>query len=159
MSAPSAGRALGVDLGRRRIGVALSNSGRTMASPYATLAAPGSGDDAEATAAALATLVEETAATVVVVGLPLSLDGRRGPAAEAAEAVAAALSRRLGADGAPVVLHDERLTTVAAEQALAQSGRRARHRRPVVDQAAATVLLQSWLDGQRADRWRPVGAG
>jgi putative Holliday junction resolvase len=85
----------------------------------------------------------------VVVGLPLTLDGGRGPAAEAAEEVVAALRARLEPNAVPVVTHDERLTTVVAERSLRAGGRSNRRRRSVVDQAAATVLLQSWLDRQR----------
>ncbi len=161
MTAPAAGRVLGVDLGRRRIGVALSDSGRTVASPYATIPAPAGGpapsrpgpgvadSPAATTAAAVAAVAEETGATLVVVGLPLTLDGGRGPAAEAAEEVVAALRARLEPNAVPVVTHDERLTTVVAERSLRAGGRSNRRRRSVVDQAAATVLLQSWLDRQR----------
>lgn len=81
---------------------------------------------------------------MVVVGLPLSLDGSEGPAARAARAEARALAAELPV---PVVLHDERLTTVEAHRLLAEAGLDERARRRVVDRAAAAVLLQAWLDG------------
>lgn len=108
-----------------------------------------SGDPA-ADLAAIARTVEETGATTVVVGLPLSLDGTDGPAARAARDEADALGAMLG--GARVVLFDERLTTVSANAALAQAGRRGRAARSVVDSVAASVLLQSWLDAGRPQR-------
>jgi putative Holliday junction resolvase len=85
----------------------------------------------------------------VVVGLPLSLDGTEGPAARSARDEAEQLAAVL--DDRRVVLFDERLTTVSAQAALAQAGRRGRAARSVVDSAAASVLLQSWLDAGRPE--------
>jgi putative Holliday junction resolvase len=82
------------------------------------------------------------------VGLPLGLDGRAGPAARAALAEADALRQVLAPSGIAVESFDERLTTVTAERALAESGRRSRARRRVVDRSAATVMLQAWLDAR-----------
>jgi len=87
-----------------------------------------------------------------VVGLPLSLDGRRRRAAVAAEEEATALRALLAPEGVDVETFDERLTTVSAERALAAAGRSGRTRRRVVDQAAAAVLLQTWLDARRPAR-------
>lgn len=148
------GRVLGIDLGTRRTGVAVSDSARTLATPYATI--PGDGAP-EVVVDRIAALVEETGATVVVVGLPLGLDGRAGPAAAAAAAVVACARQVLQARGVPVETVDERLTTVHAHRALAAAGRRARQRRPVVDQVAASLLLQGWLDGHR-EAGRPTGS-
>ena len=136
---------MAVDLGERRIGVAVSDSGGVLAVPHATLARS---EDPAADRAALAGLAEELGAGRVVVGLPLGLDGRRGRAAQAAEAEARALGEVLATRGIAVETFDERLTTVSAERALAQAGRRGPARRRVVDQAAAAVLLQAWLDGR-----------
>ena len=86
--------------------------------------------------------------TTVVVGLPLSLDGGRGPAARAAEAEVAALGALLGPSGVEVLAFDERLTTVTAGAALAEGGTRGPQARRVVDATAATVLLQAWLDAR-----------
>jgi len=139
-------RVLGVDLGTRRIGVALSDGTGTLASPWGTIER--SGDD-EADRAALVAAVEETGAERVVVGMPLGLDGRRGAAARAAEAEVAALSATLADRGVAVETVDERLTTVSAERSLIEAGHRGRRRRRRIDEAAAAVLLQSWLDRRR----------
>ena len=85
----------------------------------------------------------------MVVGLPLSLDGRRGPAAQKAAVEADALAALLEPHRVAVELFDERLTTVSAHQALVAGGASGRQRRSIVDQAAATVLLEAWLDGRR----------
>jgi putative holliday junction resolvase len=136
-------RAIGLDLGERRIGVALSDSAGTLATPYEVVTRSG---DPSRDASRLAAIVDETGAEVVVVGLPLSLDGSHGPAAQRVEAEVAALRPRLGV---PVELHDERLSTVEAERRLRAAGVKGRQRRHVVDQVAATVILQSWLDASR----------
>jgi len=140
---------VGVDLGERRIGVAVSDGTGTLASPRATIERSGDGD---AHWEALTALVEEVGAGRVVVGLPLSLNGRRGPAARAAQADADELARRLEPGGVTVETFDERLTTVSAERSLAAAGRLGQKRRQVVDQAAAAVLLQAWLDTRRVPR-------
>lgn len=95
---------------------------------------------------AVAAVVTEEEATVLVVGLPLSLDGRYGPAAKAATAEAAELAEVLSGAGVEVETFDERLTTVSASAALTGAGKSTRDQRRSVDSAAATVLLQSWLD-------------
>lgn len=82
----------------------------------------------------------------VVVGLPRTLAGRHGPAAEAAAAYAAALAERISP--VPVRLSDERLTTVVVSRVLAQRGVKGKKQRAVVDQAAAVEILQSWLDAR-----------
>jgi putative Holliday junction resolvase len=143
------GRALGVDLGARRIGIAVSDSAGTLATPRGTLARTG---DPERDRRALVDLVVEEEAVVVVVGHPLSLDGSRGPAARAAEEEATALLGMLEAHGVRVELFDERLTTVSAHQALTAGGTKGRDQRAVVDQTAAAVMLMAWLDGRRAPR-------
>ena len=137
------GRAVGIDLGTRRIGVAVSDSARTMALPRTTVVRTG---DPQRDRRTLVDLILEEEATVVVVGLPLSLDGSPRRAATEAAAEAAELAALLEPHGVGVELFDERLTTVTAHQALAAGGTRERARRPVVDQAAAAVLLGAWLD-------------
>jgi putative Holliday junction resolvase len=141
------GKAVAVDLGSRRIGIAVCNSEGSRAFPRDVIERSG---DPAADLAAIARTVEEAGATTVVVGLPLSLDGTDGPAARSARTEADALGAVL--KGAQVVLFDERLTTVSAHAALAQAGRRGRAARSVVDSAAASVLLQSWLDAGRPQR-------
>ena len=142
------GRALGVDLGARRIGLAVSDSAGTLATPRGTLART----DPDRDRRALVERAVEEEVVVVVVGLPLSLDGSRGPAARAAEAEADALAGLLAGHGIRVELFDERLTTVSAHQALTAGGTRGRDQRAVVDQTAAAVMLSAWLDGRRAAR-------
>lgn len=137
-------RVIGLDLGSKRIGVAVSDPGGVLASPVTVLARRG---DPAADHAAIADLVTEWAAERVVVGLPLSLDGTAGPAARAAMAEAADLS---AAVGVPVETFDERLTTVTAQRQLRAGGVRGRSQRAVIDQAAAAVMLQAWLDRHQA---------
>jgi putative holliday junction resolvase len=134
-------RALGVDLGERRIGLALSDPSRTVASPHEVLRRSG---DLAVDRRAIVDMAHDEGANVIVVGLPLSLSGRDGPAARAARQEAEAL--RAVAGGIEVVLHDERLTTVTAERALTEAHMRRDARRQVVDKVAAAVMLQSWLE-------------
>jgi putative Holliday junction resolvase len=138
-------RALGVDLGERRIGLALSDPSRTVASPHEVLRRSG---DRDADRRAIVDAARAAGANVIVVGLPLSLSGKVGPAARAALAEVEAL--RTIAAGIDVVVHDERLTTVTAERALLEGRVRRDDRRRVVDKVAAAVMLQSWLEGARS---------
>jgi putative Holliday junction resolvase len=140
------GRAVGIDLGSRRIGIAVSDSAGTMALPRTTVVRSG---DADSDRRRLVELVLEEEAVVVVVGLPLSLDGSRGRAATEAATEADTLAALLAPHHVDVELFDERLTTVSAHQALAAGGAGGRQRRQVVDQAAATVMLSAWLDRER----------
>jgi putative holliday junction resolvase len=140
------GRALGIDLGARRIGVAVSDSAGTLATPRGTVTRTG---DVARDRRALVDLAVEEEAVVVVVGHPLSLDGTRGRAARAAEAEAEALGALLADRGIAVELFDERLTTVSAHQALTAGGIRGRDQRAVVDRTAAAILLTAWLDARR----------
>ena len=136
------GRVLGVDLGSRRIGLALSDPLGVMASPLAVLER---GGDPAADHRAIVAAAREADADRIVVGLPVSLSGRLGPAARAAADEVAELAAAAG--DLPVETYDERLTTVSAERALAEGGVRGRARRRVVDKVAAAVMLQAWLDG------------
>lgn len=140
---------VGIDLGERRIGVAVSDSAGTVASPRCTIHRSG---DREADRSRLVDLVAETGAAILVVGLPVSLDGRRGPAARAAEEEAAALAQLLRPRGVEVETYDERFTTVSAGRRLSEAGHSERSRRSVIDQAAAAEMLQAWLDAHRANR-------
>jgi putative Holliday junction resolvase len=133
-------RAVGVDLGARRIGIALSDSGGTVATPWTKVERCG---DVPRDHRRIADLVEEAEAEVVVVGLPLSLDGSVGPAAEA---VLTEVEQLRAVLAVPVETYDERLTTVTAERVLREQGVTGRRRRQVVDQVAASVFLQAWLD-------------
>jgi putative Holliday junction resolvase len=134
-------RALGVDLGERRIGLALSDPSRTVASPHEVLRRSG---DPVVDRRAIVDAARELGANVIVVGLPLSLSGHAGPAAKAALAEVEAL--RAVAGPIDVVVQDERLTTVTAERALGEARMRRDARRNVVDKVAAAVMLQAWLE-------------
>lgn len=133
-------RAIGVDLGTKRIGVALSSG--TLATPYEVVQR--SGDKAR-DHRRLGELAAEADAEIVVVGLPLSLDGSVGPAAQRALDEIEQLSQALDL---PVEAWDERLSTVTAERSLMEQNMRAQARRRVVDKVAAAVILQSWLDAR-----------
>lgn len=141
---------LGVDVGSVRVGVAISDRSGQLASPLVTLPRAGSVD-------ALAGLVIEHGAVEVVVGLPRSLSGRPGAAEATVRGYAAKLAVRV--DPVPVRLSDERFTTVIASRNLTRHGVPGRRQRAVVDQAAAVVILQSWLDTDGGGRGRgPDGA-
>ena len=136
-------RAVGLDIGSRRVGVAVSDAEGSVATPYEVIRR--SGDRAQ-DHRRVAALVEDVGADVVVVGLPLSLDGSVGPAAQAVLDEADELRQHLDV---PVVCWDERLSTVEAERSLRTMGVKGPRRRRVVDQLAATVILQTWLDAAR----------
>jgi putative holliday junction resolvase len=131
---------IGLDPGSKRIGVAVSDDGRTVATPIEVLARSG---DVARDHRAIAALVEEWEATLVVVGLPLGLKGDVGTAARQVLTEIEALRATLQV---PVETYDERLTTVTADRSLMEQGLRAEARRRVVDKVAAAVLLQGWLD-------------
>ena len=135
-------RALGVDLGSKRIGIAISDPSRTIASPLTMIQRSGSLRRDHAAIAALA--AEEEVATIVV-GLPLNMNGSVGPAAQAAIKEAEALATVVNM---PVVTFDERRTTVTADRALMEGGINAQARRKLIDKVAAAVMLQAWLDAQ-----------
>ena len=130
-------RVLGVDLGSVRVGIALSDPGRILATPVSVLVRDAGLHQR------IADLVDELGAGAVVVGLPRSLDGQERKAAKMVRAEVRQLQAHLRV---PVHLQDERLSTVAAHAGLAAAGRTARQRRGSVDASAAAVLLQSWLD-------------
>ena len=132
------GRVLGLDLGEARSGVAISDPDRAMAVPAGTIRAAGGVDDLKA----VARMVEDTEAVEVVVGHPLSLSGEAGEAARKAEEFAEGLRMLLRV---PVHLQDERLSTVEAERGLRAAGAGGKRRRTVVDQAAATLILETYL--------------
>ncbi|MFE9690952.1 Holliday junction resolvase RuvX [Micromonospora sp. NPDC005806] len=149
MAELSRGVRLGVDVGQVRVGVARSDPHGILATPLVTLArdltaAP---DAVPADMAELARLVAEHEAVEVVVGLPVNLAGKHGPAALNVSAYAARLADVMGS--VPVTLTDERMSTVVASRRLAERGVRGKRQRAVVDQAAAVEILQSWLDAQR----------
>lgn len=142
-----AGRRLGVDLGDARIGVAVSDPSGLLATPVETVPA---GDDA---VARLVELAREHEVVEIVVGRPRSLSGRDGPAAKKVRAVAVHLAGV--AAPTPIRLVDERLSTVQADAALRGSSRKGAAKRAVIDQVAATVILQTALDTERSSGRAP----
>jgi putative Holliday junction resolvase len=136
-------RVLALDVGTRRLGVAVSDPTGSVATPLATLPR----GSAEADASAIARLAAEQEAGTVVAGLPVSLSGHQGPAARAVRAYVDQLRELL--PGLVFELADERFSTVEAERALVARGVGRRARREVVDQVAASVFLQAWLDARR----------
>jgi putative holliday junction resolvase len=143
---------VGVDVGTVRVGVAASDPGALLATPLRTVAR--TQDDDGSDVAQIAGLVDELAAVEVVVGLPRTLAGAEGPAAQAARTYAGRLAVRVAP--VPVRLVDERLTTVDAHRSLRESGVDGRRQRAVVDQAAAVLILQAALDAERSSG-RPPG--
>jgi putative Holliday junction resolvase len=134
-------RALGIDLGEARIGLALSDMLGMMAHPCETLNAR-EGDPIKR----ILEVIKKEKVSVIVLGLPRNMDGTDGPAAAKSRAFAEKLRAR--AKGCEVRLLDERLTTVAAQKALHASGRNVKNSRSIIDQVAAQMLLQTYLDGE-----------
>jgi len=135
-------RVLGIDLGSRRIGVAVSDGLGLTAQPKATIARHGGVRDIDAIAAA----VKDSDADRIVLGLPIDPEGGEGPAARRARDFAGKLHAALGL---PVELVDESFSTVEAEAVLLAADVSRAKRKLVVDKLAAAVILQRWLDGQR----------
>jgi putative Holliday junction resolvase len=135
------GRILGLDPGTVRIGAAVSDPLGITAQPHSSLDArdPKVMD-------LIAALVEDLEVELVVVGLPVSLDGSEGPAAVSARDFAARISEAVDV---PVELHDERFSSVTAEQAMIEMGARREDRKAARDRVAAAVFLQTYLDGRR----------
>jgi len=133
-------RALGLDLGSKRIGVAISDSRGSIATPIEVVKRVG---DRKREHQAISAIVDEWEAEIVVVGMPYSLDGSMGPAAKLCSSEAKALRDTLAV---PVVTYDERLTTVTAERSLKEQHMKGDARRQVIDKVAASVILQAWLD-------------
>jgi putative Holliday junction resolvase len=134
-------RALGIDLGDARIGVAVSDELGMMAHPLETIVVK----ETKNTAARVAELLQREKASAIVLGLPRNMDGSYGPAAEKARAFAEKLRNVAKCQ---VHLWDERLTSVAAQRALHEAGKNTKESRAVIDQVAAQMILQGWLDSQ-----------
>jgi putative Holliday junction resolvase len=139
-------RVLGLDLGRRRIGLAISDP-TGIALPAGTLERRSLPEDLRW----LQDYSAEREVTQIVVGLPIHMNGSSGPEAEEARGFARRLEETTRL---PVELLDERWTTVEAERALRATGRRGRDRRRVVDSVAATILLRTYLERESNRRER-----
>lgn len=135
------GRRLAIDVGDVRIGVAVSDPSGYIATPVETVPAGKHAMDR------LAELVAEFEPLECVVGLPLSLSGREGPAAVKVRAFAAELAARIAP--VPIRLFDERMSTMTADSLLRERGKSGAKKRSIIDQAAATVILQTALDTER----------
>ena len=134
-------RALGLDLGTKTIGVAVSDELGMTAQGITTLERRGPRKDLEA----LQVMVTEYGADRFVLGLPLNMDGSEGPRAEATRKFGDALA---AATTLPVLYQDERLTTVSAQRVLLEADLSRQKRKAVIDQVAASFILQAWLDAQ-----------
>ena len=140
-------RALGLDLGQRRIGVAVCDDNGVLATPFDTIQRVG---DQKIEHTRILELLDETGAQLLVVGVPYSLDGGIGPAATTILAEIRGIEKKLKASGRiiSVKTQDERFTTVTASEALSAGGVKKRKQRTRIDASAAAVLLQAYLDGQ-----------
>lgn len=137
------GRVLALDVGERRIGVAMSDAGGVMAMPLTTLKA----EPRQRALSQIAALVQEHKVDHVVVGLPLTMSGEIGPQAQLIQEFAAQLAAVLGHT---VQLFDERLTSVVAEQLMRDLGIKPEKRKARIDEIAATIILQDYLGHQRS---------
>lgn len=144
-SIPLRGRLLGVDFGDKRTGLAISNEGQTMASGLCQIQVGGM----QRTAAETARIAAEQGAVACVVGLPVNMDGSHGPRSAHAEKFARLLGE---ASGLPVVLQDERMTTMAASRYLNETDTRGKQRKAVIDTLSAEIILQDALDRLRYTR-------
>jgi len=144
-------RILGLDVGERRIGVAISDASARLAAPLTTINAK----PQEQALARIAALARQEEAVAVVVGLPLTLRGEIGPQAEVVRRFATALEAVVGL---PIHLFDERLSTAAAEQQLRDLGVKPEKRKQQIDQVAAAIILQDFLDHQRSREGGEGGA-
>ena len=152
-------RVVGVDLGQRRIGLALSDRSKTLATPWRTVRGAGSVLEVAGRLVALLRALgeDDDGLAGIVVGLPVHLDGRPHEHAVRIRAIAEALEQRTGL---PVTLQDERLTSVEAEQRLALRERDWRKRKARLDAAAAAIMLQDYLDArsqETGDRRQEAG--
>lgn len=140
---PGRGRRLGVDVGTVRIGVATSDPDCILATPVETVAATSDGADVQR----VVEIAQENFVVEIVVGLPVALRGNHTQSTRNAEAFAQALMEAL--PDVPLRMVDERMSTMAATQALQASGVNAKRGRKKIDQAAAVHILQGWLDTRR----------
>jgi putative holliday junction resolvase len=136
---PRGARLIGIDVGSKTLGLALSDVTRTIASALTTLQRGKFQRDVER----LAALIAEHGVGGLVVGLPANLDGSEGPRAQATRAFVRNLSKHLRL---PILFWDERLTTMAAERLLIEADTSRRRRAAVIDKVAATLILQTALD-------------
>lgn len=141
-------RILGLDYGTKTVGVAISDALMITAQPLETITRK-SANKLRQTLARIESIIEENHVEKIVLGYPKNMNNTIGERAEAAEAFQEALERRTGLE---VVLWDERMTTVESERVLMLGGVRRENRKAVIDQMAAALILQSYLDMQENQR-------
>lgn len=138
-------RCVGLDFGSKRIGVAICDALGMVATPYETIKRVG---NHKIEHGRIVEIVHEIGAEMVVAGMPYSLDGSEGPAARLVTTELRGLEKKLDV---PVDIYDERFSTVTAHDSLIRGGTKGSKKRDVVDQVAAAVILQGWLDAGGAD--------
>lgn len=138
----STGRVLGIDYGRKRIGLALTDPLRTVATPLETV----DGESVKKATRRIREILSEQDVSEIVVGLPLHMNGDFGELAEAATAFGEKLGKQV--PGLVVHMWDERMSSAEAERALRLGDAKADRKKQLRDQLAAQIVLQSWLDAQ-----------
>jgi len=133
-------RTLGIDIGDARVGVAISDELGMLAHPLETIPVKAGGVEKR-----ILSIAKERDVQAIVVGMPRNMNGTFGPAAEKAKVFIEKLKEEATC---PIIPWDERLSTVAAQRSLQEAGRKAKDHRSVIDQVAAQIILQSWLDSQ-----------
>ena len=133
-------RVIGIDLGSKRIGIALSDSDLTVATPLDVVERSG---NVEKDHIAILKITDEWEVQKIIVGLPVSLDGTLGPSAQS---VMDEIKMLRGVTDIPIETHDERYTTVTAEQILLQQNVKRDRKKRVIDKVAAAIILQGWID-------------
>ena len=133
-------RVIGIDLGSKRIGIALSDSDLTVATPLDVVERSG---NVEKDHIAILKITDEWEVQKIIVGLPVSLDGTLGPSAQS---VMDEIKMLRGVTDIPIETHDERFTTVTAEQILLQQNVKRDRKKRVIDKVAAAIILQGWID-------------
>jgi putative Holliday junction resolvase len=146
---PTAGRLLGLDVGGKRIGVAISDEGQILSSPWGMIAQGTSAIEE------IRRVARETGAVAVVAGLPTGLSGREGAQAAETRRFADEVALELGL---PLTYWDERLTSTQAERMLIDAGMRRKDRRGQIDALAASLMLQGFLDARMHRRQRSAAA-
>lgn len=137
-------RLIGLDIGEKRVGVAVSDPTARVATPIKVLSGAPSAD-----VSALRRLIDDYEAGVVVVGLPLTMAGEEGPQAKRIRQEATVITERLAVK---VVFQDERLSSAEAKRVMGDAGLSEKQKRGSVDMVAAAILLQAYLDGQGPER-------
>ena len=140
-------RVIGLDIGEKRVGVAVSDPSGSVATPLVVLDAKkvlGDGRDVRR-------LIEDYEAELLVIGLPLSMDGSEGPQAAAVRVAGERLARIVAI---PIVYHDERLSSTEARKSMTAAGVSDKAKRGSIDMVAASLFLQSFLDGRRVAEQR-----